>query len=268
MDARHLPSALAHESEIASGLGQRPRAILLDYDGTLTPITDRPELATLAPEARALLARLESVGTVGIITGRDMATIRALIGVDGLAYASDHGFDLALPDGHRQTAPGAEPFRAVVAEVGALARARLASIKGAIVEVKPFSVAIHYRLAAAAEVPAIEATVAAIADRFPGIQCRPGKKVYELRPDLDWDKGAALRAIIDALGVPPERTLFIGDDVTDEDAFRALGDAGTTILVADQPRPSAARYRLCDTTEVTLLLTRLYRRLSAAQRRD
>jgi trehalose 6-phosphate phosphatase len=262
MDARPLPSALAHEAEIAARLGPGPRAILLDYDGTLTPIAARPELATLSPEARTLLTRLESVSTVGIITGRDMATIQRLIGVDGLAVASDHGFVLQLPDGHEETAPGAEPYRALIDDVAATARTMLGSIDGAIVEAKPFSVAIHYRLAAPEHVAEIEAAVAAITDRFPQFHCRPGKKVFELRPDLDWDKGSALFAIIDALGVAPDRTLFIGDDLTDEDAFRALGDRGTTILVADRPRASAARYRLHDTNEVTTLLAGLCERLS------
>lgn len=265
MDARPLPSALAHEAEIAARLGPGPRAILLDYDGTLTPIAARPELATLSAEARALLARLESVSTVGIITGRDMATIRGLIGVDGLAYASDHGFDVMLPDGHRETAPGAEPYRAMIDELGTAARDAIAGIDGAMVEVKPFSVAVHYRLAADDQATTVEAAVEDLVRRFPQFRCKPGKKVFELRPDMNWHKGSALLAIIDALGVEADQTLFIGDDVTDEDAFRALGDKGTTILVADEPRPSAARYRLRDTGEVTRLLAGIYERLSAAE---
>ena len=264
MDARSLPSALAHEAEIVARLGPPPRAILLDYDGTLTPIAARPELATLSPEARELLRQLEGVCTVGIITGRDMATIRELIGVDGLAYASDHGFDVMLPDGHRETVTGAEPYRAVAEDLGDAARAALAAIEGVVVEVKPFSVAVHYRLAASEDVGAVKAAVDVLLGRFPQFRNKPGKKVFELRPDMDWHKGSALLAIIEALGVDPDRTLFIGDDVTDEDAFRALGDRGTTILVAEVPRPSAARFRLHDTAEVSRLLAALYARLSAA----
>jgi trehalose-phosphatase len=264
MDVPSLPSALVHEGEIASRLGARPRAILLDYDGTLTPIAARPELATLSPEARTLLERLESVSTVGIITGRDMATIRGLIGVDGLAYASNHGFDVMLPDGHREAAPGAEPYRAATGALADAARDALAGIDGAMVEAKRFSVAIHYRLAAETDTAAVQAAVDAVVDRFPQFRCMPGKKVFELRPAMDWHKGSALLAIIEALGVSPEHTLFIGDDVTDEDAFRALGERGTTILVAEEPRDSAARYRLHDTGEVTRLLAGLYNRLARA----
>lgn len=266
MDARTLPSALAREDEIVARLDARPRAILLDYDGTLTPIAARPELATLSAEARVLLRRLETVATVGIVTGRDMATIRNLIGVDGLAYASDHGFDMMLPDGHRETVAGAEDYRAAVGDLGRAAETALVGVEGALVEVKPFSAAIHYRLTPASQMAAVEAAVEAIIRRFPRFRVKPGKKVFELRPDMDWDKGSALLAIVKALGVDPDRTLFIGDDITDEDAFRALGDRGTTILVAEEQRPSAARYRLHDTSEVTRLLARIHERLSGPSR--
>jgi trehalose-phosphatase len=82
---------------------------------------------------------------------------------------------------------------------------------------------------------------------------------------MDWDKGSALLAILHALAVDPERTLFIGDDVTDEDAFRALGDRGTTILVTEEPRATSARYRLRTTGEVGQLLAGICDRLEAAE---
>ncbi len=262
MDARPLPSALAHTDEIVARLNGRPRAILLDYDGTLTPIAAKPELAILDAGVRDLLRRLETVATVGIITGRDMATIRNLIGVDGLAVASDHGFDVLLPDGHRTTVPGAEVYGAVIDALGSAAETALEGLEGAMVEVKPYSVAIHFRQTPDAQVAAVEAAVGDVIRDFPQFRAAPGKKVLELRPDMDWHKGSALLAIIEALGVDPDRTLFIGDDVTDEDAFRALGDRGTTILVAEEPRQTAARYRLRNTGEVARLLAQIYDRLT------
>lgn len=90
-----------------------------------------------------------------------------------------------------------------------------------------------------------------------------GKKVHELQPDIDWDKGKALLWLLETLGLDPQEALplYIGDDLTDEDAFRAVEQRGAGIIVTEQPRPTAARYALKDPAEVERFLRELSARL-------
>jgi trehalose 6-phosphate phosphatase len=261
------PPALESWSEIAGRLAGKRLALFLDYDGTLSPIVQRPELALLPQAARTVLRRLAERMPVAILSGRLREDAAALVGLPQLYYAGSHGFDLAGPP----PAPGEPPLRQVIGEQVPAAMQRvaerlcrdLAGIEGVLVEDKRFAVAVHYRLVQDSDLPRIEAAVdraAAPGDLGDsGIRLRKtgGKKVWELRPDIDWDKGKALRWLLERLGLdrPDALPLFLGDDVTDEDAFTAVASrGGIGILVAEEPRPTAAAYRLRDPVEVVELL--------------
>jgi trehalose 6-phosphate phosphatase len=269
-----LPSALAAWPEIERRLAGRRLALFLDYDGTLTPIVARPELALLSPDMGAALARLARRHPLAILSGRARPDVAALVGLDGIVYAGSHGLDLAGPP----PAPGAPPLRLAVGEGAperqlAAAASRLAAelsgLPGVLIEPKRFALAIHYRLASAADLPRIERAVDDAAAAFPALRQARGKKVFELRPALDWHKGATLTWVLDrwseAAGarapgatLRPWLPLYLGDDVTDEDAFAAAAErGGIGILVAEEPRATAARYRLHDPGEVRLFLERL-----------
>jgi trehalose 6-phosphate phosphatase len=245
------PSALERWDEIERRLTGRRPAVFLDYDGTLSPIAPRPELATLPEPTRAVLRRLAGRGPVAILSGRGREDVAALVGLDELTYAGSHGFDIAGPTLRREVGDG---IPARIAEASARLLQRLDGIEGVLVEPKRFSVAVHFRLADPADLPRIEEAVDAVQAERQDLRKAPGKKVFELRPDLDWHKGHALLWLLDALhadaaerGVLP---LYIGDDVTDEDAFRAIEDRGIGILVAEEPRETAAAYSLRDPEEV------------------
>jgi trehalose-phosphatase len=128
-----------------------------------------------------------------------------------------------------------------------------------LIEPKRFAISIHFRLADERDLPRIERAVDAAAAAVPGLRKGHGKKLFELRPDLDWDKGKALLWLLDALGLdrPDVLPVYIGDDLTDEDAFRAVAGRGIGILVAGEPRETAAEYQLHDPGEVVELLERL-----------
>src|SRR4029450_3453680 len=98
-NVRDLPSALERANEIRSLLSVRRLAVFLDYDGTLTPIVERPEDALLPAETRAAIERLAALAPVAIVSGRDLADVRRLMGIEGITYAGSHGFDVLLPDG-------------------------------------------------------------------------------------------------------------------------------------------------------------------------
>lgn len=235
-------------------LRDRPLFIGLDYDGTLTPIVDRPDDARLAPEMREAMARLAARHPLAVVSGRDLADLRQRIGLDSILYAGSHGFDIAAPPGGpTPPAPGASYLPALDAAEAALRQA-LAEIPGTQVERKRFSVAAHYRQAGASQEAVVRRAVEAA--RQPGLRLGLGKMVFELRPDVDWHKGAAFRWLHGAVA-QAALPIFVGDDVTDEDAFRALPEDGVGVLVAAEARPSAARWRLADVAATQRFLERL-----------
>jgi trehalose 6-phosphate phosphatase len=259
-----LPSALDRFERLTAELGGRRPMIFLDYDGTLTPIVDRPDAATLAPAMRATLARIAGLTTLAIVSGRDVETLRGFVGLDGIAYAGDHGFDIRRPDGAETRNDAAEPFLDRFDALDTEIRDRLSGIAGVIVERKRFSVAVHYRLATAADREAVHDLIDEIVRREAGLRVTPGKMVLELQPDIAWDKGRAVTHLLAALGrEEPSVPLYIGDDITDEDAFRVLRSRGIGILVGAPARGSWARYRLADPDEVGRFLDRLAERMDA-----
>ncbi len=252
-------SALSALPEILRECETRELAVFLDYDGTLTPIVARPDLAVLSEDMRATLDRLAQSCTVAIVSGRGLADVQKLVGLDSLIYAGSHGFEIHDPKGgslHHEE--GAE-FIPVIAAAAETLKSRLDGIEGVIVEPKTYALAVHYRLVAEADVPRVEREVDDVVAAEPRLRKAGGKKVFEIRPVMDWHKGRALEWLLEALALdrPDVLPVYVGDDETDEDAFRALAGRGLGFIVADGPVESAAAFRLNDTDEVKVLLERL-----------
>lgn len=260
-----LPPALGNR-ELRRHLAAKPLAVFLDYDGTLTPIVARPELAQPLPSTRAVLEDLAEVCLVGIISGRDLDDVRSIVGVDGLWYAGSHGFDVLAPDGTRsQRDDGATLLDALESAAAELERT-VAAIPEAWVERKRFAIAVHFRQVDDTRVPELEDAVDEVAAAHPVLRKTGGKRIFELRPDVEWDKGAALWSLFERAGLHTATALpvYLGDDETDEDAFAAVTDSGVGILVADddEDRLTSASYRLRDPDEVRVFLADLAGRLS------
>jgi trehalose-phosphatase len=251
-----LPSALEHVQEIA-GAGDRSLAIFLDYDGTLTPIVGHPEKAFLSDSTRQTLRALAMQAPVAILSGRELEDVRKRVAVDGIVYAGSHGFDIAGPRGLRRQE--AREFLPALDAAEKELREKLAGIAGALIERKRFSIAAHYRNVNEIDFPKLERVVSEVATRHRKLRRIDGKKVYELLPNIDWDKGKAVLWLLEKLGLerPNAHPIYIGDDRTDEDAFRALEQRGTGVLVSEQPRPTAARYALKNPAEVERFLQEL-----------
>ena len=250
-----IPSALEHVEEIAGRSGRV--AVFLDYDGTLTPIVSHPENAWLADSMRQTLRELAARAPVAILSGRDLDDVRRRVNIDAIVYAGSHGFDIAGPRGlRRQVAADFLP-KLDIAEKEL--RGALDGILDAQVERKHFSIAAHYRNVRENDILRVKQAVDEVAARHRELRSMDGKKVYELLPDIDWDKGKAVLWLLETLELEhgDVRPIYIGDDSTDEDAFRALEQRGVGILVTEQPRRSVARYVLKDSGEVELLLRHL-----------
>jgi trehalose-phosphatase len=247
-----IPLALEHVQEIARR-GDR-LAVFLDYDGTLTPIVSHPEDALLSDSTRQTLRELAGCVPVAILSGRDLDDVRGRVHVDGIVYAGSHGFDIAGGGGLRRQLGAA--YLSVLQRAETELREALDEIPGAQLERKHFSVAAHYRNVNENDAYRVALAVDAVAARHPELRGIDGKKVYELLPRIEWDKGKAVMWLLEALGLEREnvRPIYIGDDNTDEDAFRAIEKRGVGILVSEQLQPTTARYSLKNPAEVERFL--------------
>lgn len=264
----NLPHALSDGGVLAERIAGRRVAVFLDYDGTLTPIVDRPEDAVISERTREVVRELARRCPVCVVSGRDRAVVQELMGVDDLVVAGSHGFDIWSPEGGAIERREGDEFTGLLGEVTDRMRTLVAPVKGALVEPKKTSVAVHYRLVEERERPRIRAIVKSEVGAHSGaLRLMEGKMVYEIQPRLEWDKGRAVLYLLEALGLDGDDVvpLYVGDDVTDEDAFRALSGRGIGVLVADPAdaevagRGTAADFTLRDTDEVERFLNELGR---------
>ncbi len=255
------PSALADFDAVARLVDARRPVLFLDYDGTLTEIVDHPGDARLAPAIRADLAALARTMTVAIVSGRDLPDVRGMVNLPELVYAGSHGFDISGPGGLALQHPAGLAARPALAAAAEALTERLAGIDGILIERKAFAVTVHYRLVADDAVPRVHAALDDVAAGHPGLRRTGGKKIVELRPDVTWDKGRAVRWLLGKLDQDDDAhlPLYLGDDDTDEDAFRALRGRGIGVLVAPAAQITGARFRLASVAEVHDFLERLRR---------
>ena len=226
----------------------------LDYDGTLTPIVESPELAIISEDMKQTVEDLTKIHTVAVVSGRMREDVQNLVGIKGIFYAGSHGFDIKGPGGFTMIHPIAKKTIPLISEIIQQLKQKFQNIEGALVEEKKFSVAAHYRKVKKQEdLQHIEIIVNNIVRKYDELRLLKGKKVFEILPNIDWDKGKAVRWIMDALKIPWETTstFYIGDDTTDEYAFRTIVTRGTAIMVTDDPlKPSAADFQLQSPKEV------------------
>jgi alpha,alpha-trehalase len=262
------PLALEELIEIRTRIDNRRVAVFLDYDGTLTPIVERPELAILSEDMRATLKALADRCTVVVISGRERSDVERLVGLNNIIYAGCHGFDIAGPKGTEIQHKKGAGYVPVIAQAARELDRRLASIENVIVENKTYAVAVHFRMVRAEDVGRVEHIVDSVLAQHTLLRKTRGKKVFELRPNMAWGKGKAVLWLLDALGLNEADVMpfYLGDDVTDCDAFEALQGKGISILVAEQPQHICADYRLSDTAEVRKFLNELTAVLSERER--
>jgi trehalose 6-phosphate phosphatase len=261
-------------SELPDGLhalnamtGRRP-AVFFDFDGTLSDIVKNPDAARLVEGAADALTSLTAQCPVAILSGRDLADVRQRIGLPGIWYAGSHGFELTGPDGaHHENAEAAASIP-VLKEAAAELADQLGGIPGVVVEHKRFGVAVHYRNAARDRIGEVAAAVRSAGQRT-GLRVTTGREVIELRPNVDWDKGKTLRWVLQHIRDDEQRgpllPIYLGDDITDEDAFDAVADDGVAIVVRhseDGDRATAATYALDNPGRAREFTERLARQLA------
>jgi trehalose-phosphatase len=258
-----LTNALERVDALLDRLRGRQPAVFLDYDGTLTPIVDRPEDAVISEETRDAVRRIARRCSVCVVSGRDRPVVQQLMGLDDLIVAGSHGFDIWSPSGGAIEREEGGEYHGLLQQVTERLRGLLEPVQGSLIETKRSSVAVHYRLVDASERPRVKAIVEeALAEHPDALKVTPGKMVFEIQPKVDWDKGKAVLYLLEALGLDGADVMpiYVGDDITDEHAFQALAGRGLGILVAeaDDPevagRTTAAEFVLRNPREVKQLL--------------
>jgi trehalose 6-phosphate synthase/phosphatase len=237
-------------------LAQRPTlALFFDYDGTLTPIVDRPEDAVLSTTTRRLLRQAAHAPNVdvAIVSGRSLADVKRMVDLPDITYVGNHGFEIDGPGisyEHEELLQFKQRIEAAAADLAKL------SFEGAWLERKGATVSYHVR--AVPERHRAEATKKAVAllKRYK-LRVGHGKRVVEGRPPIDWNKGYAVLSVLaqrhGSDWSARVRALYFGDDVTDEDAFRSLRGIGKSVRIGPETH-TAADFSLPDPEAVTQLL--------------
>ncbi|WJX36479.1 trehalose-phosphatase [Trifolium repens] len=266
-----FPSALSSFEQITNCAKGKKIALFLDYDGTLSPIVDNPDRAFMSDNMRAAVKNVAEYFPTAIISGRSREKVHEFVGITDLYYAGSHGMDIIGP--LRQSVsdkkgkevnlfqPAAE-FLPMIDEVRRLFIECTKDIKGAKVENNKFCVSVHYRNVDEENWDMVAQRVYDIMKDYPNLRLTHGRKVLEVRPVIDWDKGKAVTFLLESLGLNDDDdvlAIYIGDDRTDEDAFKALSEVnkGFGILVSSAPKESSAVYSLSDPSEVMEFLKSL-----------
>lgn len=268
------PSALRSFDHIINRANNKKIVIFLDYDGTLSPIVDDPNRAFMSIDMRSAVKGVAKYFPTAIISGRSRDKVYELVGLTELFYAGSHGMDIMFPatdtmsinqinyiqstDKQGEEVNLFQPAREFIPMMNEVYRILVdvtKDIRGAFVENHKFSTSVHYRNVNEKSWHIIAQRVHDVLKGYPRLRLTHGRKVLEVRPVINWDKGKAVEFLLESLGLSNSDdvlAIYIGDDRTDEDAFKVLreGKHGYGILVSSVPKESKAFLSLRDTLEV------------------
>ncbi|XP_027331450.1 probable trehalose-phosphate phosphatase C [Abrus precatorius] len=265
------PSALNMFDQIIYDSRGKQVVTFLDYDGTLSPIVADPDKAYMSKKMRATLKDIARHFATAIVSGRSIDKVYSFVGLAELYYAGSHGMDIKGPTNKRSTKKGneavllqpASEFLPMINEVYNILVEKTKSVPGAKVENNKFCLSVHYRCVDEKSWVALAEQVNLVLNEYPKLKLTQGRKVLEIRPNIKWDKGKALEFLLEkSLGYANSNNVFpiyIGDDRTDEDAFKVLRSRGQGIgiLVSKIPKETDASYTLQDPSEVGQFLRHL-----------
>ena len=238
--------------------------LFIDYDGTLTPIVEQPDKAAISEDMRNLLRDLSTKPgcSVGIITGRALKDIKRMVGLKRIIYVGNHGLEIGGSKIKFESQISSQLF-SIIRNLKEELTNKLSKIKGIFVEDKDVTLSVHYRLATRSSYLLAKKIIEEVIQPFLArnkIKVSYGKKVIDIKPPVQWNKGMAVAWLLARqtfiLGDHPIMPIYLGDDVTDEDAFGMLKNKGLTIYIG-KPKNSQAKYYLKDTQEVFEFLKKI-----------
>ncbi|XP_042001241.1 probable trehalose-phosphate phosphatase 3 [Salvia splendens] len=279
------PSALTwfNETTGEATLGKKI-VVFLDYDGTLSPIVNDPERAFMSDAMRCAVREVAKHFPTAIISGRSRDKVYGFVKLDEIYYAGSHGMDIMGPPSHVNSYDNkfqtntmdkkgnkitifqpAQEYLPTIKKLLEEMKQRTLDIPGVFVEDNTFCISVHYRHVLSEDFGDLEDRIRNLLSEYPIFHLTRGKKVLEIRPSIEWNKGDALLYLLKTLGFSDSSDdvipFYIGDDKTDEDAFKVLKSRGQGhgIVVSTFPRETLASYSLKDPTEVLSFLLRLSR---------
>ncbi len=231
--------------------------LFLDFDGTISPIAARPELAQIDSQIKQIIERLRCAEGIklAVVSGRQISDVRAKTGIDGMIYAGNHGLEIETDTVCFQE-PKAESLRLELRRLVLRLQSLLSDASGIEIETKGLGVAIHYRQAHESLHEWIRQSVEETINRTRIFQCIFGKMVVDIRPDVHWNKGNAVRWLLENHSPRAAYPIYIGDDTTDEDAFAVLTGKALTIRVGYDPE-TKARFWVPDVSAVRSFLMKV-----------
>ncbi|MGO9156986.1 trehalose-phosphatase [Mycobacterium sp.] len=242
-----IPNALESYGQLVAVIGAREAVTFFDFDGTLAEIVSEPDTATLIDGAAEALEHLTAECPVVVLSGRDLADIQSRVGIPGIWYAGSDGLEVTAPDGSYHPNVAAAAAVPNIEQAAIALSDIIAHIAGVRLEHKRFAVAVNYRDVAPEYVADVAPATYQLGKRM-GLRASTGRNVIELRPDMDWDKAAALAWIRGLIDETASRLpIYLGDELDDESAFDAVDFDGIGIVVrhrADTGRRSAAHFAL------------------------
>ncbi len=249
---------------VARKIDNNKLVVFLDFDGTLAPIVSTPKKAILPEAAKKLLVEMSEDPNIKLafISGRQIEDIKRKINIKNAVYSGNHGFELEGPKIKFEPFFSSQ-YRRVVDRIKSDLEKKIAHIQGVFLEDKGVILGLHYRQADKKDIAELktifrEAVISDLTSHK--IRVTQGKMVFEIRPPVEWDKGKIVLWLLAkryfAFGGNNSLPIYIGDDETDEDAFKALRDQAITIRVGDS-KASAAQYYLNDVKQVHNLLSRI-----------
>lgn len=278
-----LPSALSNFDKMMSAAKGKKIVMFLDYDGTLSQIVDDPEKAFMSNMMRFAVREVSRYFPTAIISGRSRDKIYEFVQLKDIYYAGSHGMDIMAPllsskigDSEYQTKAVDEKGNEVIIfqpaydflpgiqEILRALKEVTKGIDGVIIENNKFCISVHFRCVREEDFSTLQEKVKFVMETYPLFHLTWGRKVMEIRPRIQWNKGHALKYLLETLGFDGSTDVFpmyIGDDLTDEDAFKVIKDMGKgyPIIVSSIPKETQASYSLCDPSEVMSFLLRLAR---------
>jgi trehalose 6-phosphate phosphatase len=246
-------------------LGSRALFLFLDYDGTLVPFKEKPTQVTTLEKTKKVLRQLQKnpAVTISIVTGRTLNDIKKRVDLRGVSYIALHGLQMQLADGSRFNWKLAEHARSPLKAIQRSMNRELKGEKGAFLEDKNFTIVLHYRLLPQKRIPIVKEKFITMVHKYDPekiLEVISGAKIVEARPK-GWNKGKAIeRFLTNSTEKSSTLIMYIGDDITDEDAFRVIGKRGITIHVRNQSRrKTVAQYWVNNPDEVYRFLQSLAR---------
>ncbi|XP_030760036.1 trehalose-phosphate phosphatase B-like [Sitophilus oryzae] len=241
-------------------------ALLLDYDGTLTPIVAHPDLATIPPETKTVLQDLSKIPNIfiAVVSGRNVQNVKEKVGIDNIVYAGNHGLEVVYPNGSKYTHQLPTTFDDQVKQL--ITELENAVVRdGAWIENKGASLTFHFRATPEEKRPEIERTAREIIEKA-GFKVGNAHCALEARPKVEWNKGKVALLILDKQYGENKwqgnvKVIFAGDDTTDEDAMLALKGNSVTFRIAPNTQIATHATKILSSTQSVVHILKLIQKI-------